>query len=84
MREVCCVGSLTVDYFLVTNLSERWLQLSFSVCEVQCDGQPMGEEEGAVFSLPERSFVSPNQSEPIKVCAVERIKDTSHFVVCRE
>ena len=60
---------------MVTNTSERWLELRCAVCRVECEGVlVMGEgggreeEEEVVFSVPERSFVSPNQSEPIKVC----------------
>ena len=67
--EVCCVGAPVSDHVLITNHGEHWLLLTFLVQQVHLDGEALEEEEGdqSVFSAPERIFVGPAKSEPVKV-----------------
>lgn len=64
---VCCVGTSLSDQLLVANSGDRWLQLSFEVCELYVEGAECTSEEHNIFSVPQRCYVSPHKSEAVKV-----------------
>ncbi len=68
--EICCVGTSLAELVPIASLCERWLQLTFAVSQLRRNGVPVmavGGGEQRVFRFSERSFVSPNQSELVKV-----------------
>ena len=66
-RSPCCVGVTLSDQLQITNVGDRWLQLSFQVQQVYCNGTSCPSTDTPAFSFPQRCFVSPRKTESIKL-----------------
>ena len=66
-RSPCCVGVTLSDQLQITNVGDRWLQLSFQVWQVYCNGTSCPSTDTPAFSFPQRCFVSPRKTESIKL-----------------
>ena len=53
------------DELQISNLGDRWLQLSFELCELYCNG--LAEADTSSFSFPQRCFIGPRKTESIKI-----------------
>ena len=63
----CCMGVTLSDQLQITNVGDRWLQLSFELSQLYCNGVLCQTTEISTFSFPQRCFVSPRKTESIKV-----------------
>ena len=81
-RSPCCVGVTLSDHLQLTNLGDRWLQLSFKLSELYCNGA--SDADHSTFSAPQRCFVSPRKTESIKVSfSPKRAGTYEALLVCK-
>ena len=81
-RSPCCVGVTLSDHLQITNLGDRWLQLSFELSELYCNGA--FDADHSTFSAPQRCFVSPRKTESIKVSfSPKRAGTYEALLVCK-
>ena len=66
-KSPCCVGVTLSDQLQITNVGDRWLQVSFELSQLYCNGKPYQTTDNIAFSYPQRCFVSPRKTETIKV-----------------
>ena len=66
-KSPCCVGVTLPDQLQITNIGDRWLQLSFELNQLYCNGTHCQTPDSQTFSFPQRCFVSPRKTESIKI-----------------
>ena len=82
-KSPCCVGVSLSDQLEITNIGDRWLQLSFELSQLYCNGTQCQAMETS-FSFPQRCFVSPRKTESVKLTfAPKQAGNYEAILTCR-